>query len=86
MNDEPQIHSHYEDSLPDDHKWAFKTLYCPTCSKMLHCGNNECMITWVEWFDCFSCFKCFVQSQEDVEVLNETRFKQFVGDCSTYIK
>lgn len=86
MNDEPQIHSHYEDSLPEGHKWANKTLYCPACGKMVHAFNNECMITWVEWFDHFSCLECFIVSQRDVSVLEDELFKMYVGDCSDYVK
>lgn len=86
MSDEPQIHSHYEDSLPKSHKYAYKTLYCPVCNKMLHCGSNECMITWVEWFEGFSCFNCFVLSQPDKDVLSDERFKHFIGDYSAFVR
>lgn len=45
---EPQIHSHITDLLPDEHPLAFHGVYCKVCGMMLHASNNECMATWVE--------------------------------------
>lgn len=84
VNDEPQIHSHYEDYLPESHPLAYKTVYCgnPRCHKMLHCGNNECMSTWVEWFDRYFCLSCFFDSQKDLSVIEDTEFKALVTEVN----
>ena len=82
---EPQIHSHVTDVLPDDHPLAFETVYCD-CTKehengeMLHCGNNECMQTWIEFCGFHICVKCFIKYLEkyDKYVLEAEEFRQFV--------
>lgn len=79
--DEPQIHSHYEDSLPGGHPLAYKALYCGKCEVMLHCGTNECMQTWVEWQGKQVCLKCFILLQPDPEVLVD-----LPKDLPTYIR
>lgn len=68
---EPRIWSHITDALPDEHPLAFKTLYCKTCDAMVHCGNNECMQTWVETSNGPYCIECFVKAPADVHVLEE---------------
>ena len=59
MDKEPIIHSHITDVLPENHPLAYKTVYCDKCGVMVHCGNNECMQTWLETSWGNYCTKCF---------------------------
>lgn len=60
MRVDPVLHSHITDVLPEKHPLAYKSVYCAKCRTMVHAGNNECMMTWIEcgisdnW--CLSCF------------------------------
>ncbi len=56
--DEPQIHSHLSDVLPDEHPLANEDVYCDECKVMLHAHNNECMQTWIEFEDGNFCTNC----------------------------
>ena len=47
-SDEPLIHSHMDDVLPDDHPLANDQVCCLKCGGLVHAANNECMSTWVE--------------------------------------
>lgn len=47
-NGEPLIWSQRTDSLPEEHPWAWMTLYCSSCGSMVHGTPNENMDTWVE--------------------------------------
>ena len=55
---EPRIHSHIEDSLPDDHPLQYEQVHCSHCSKLVHAANNECMSTWFEFDDVAICAQC----------------------------
>ncbi len=55
---EPQIHSHLSDCLPDDHTRAFDQIHCDGCGCLVHAGNNECMTTWFEFRDTNVCAEC----------------------------
>ena len=59
MKNEPVIHSHITDDLPDAHPLAWSVVDCVECGVMLHCSNNECMQTWVETGLGSFCFNCF---------------------------
>lgn len=50
MNNEPIIHSHITDVLPEEHPHAYDTIFCDHIGwvAMLHASNNECMQTWIE--------------------------------------
>ena len=58
MSEEPLIHSHLSDVLPEDHPWAYISIGCFRCGVSLHASNNECMQTWVEWDKVALCTKC----------------------------
>lgn len=59
LDEEPIIHSHITDGLPDDHPLAFKNVGCEVCHQPLHSMNNECMQTWLETVVGNFCTKCF---------------------------
>ena len=61
MSEEPKIHSHITDCLPDGHPLANKTVYCDSCGAMVHAFNNECMQTWVEFDFGNFCIRCFAE-------------------------
>jgi len=63
---EPLIHSHLTDVLPEGHPLAFDEVYCSDCGVMVHCGNNECMQTWIETGRGNFCTKCFFKYEVDV--------------------
>ena len=52
--EEPRIHSHLTDELPEDYKGLndkvepYKSIDCDCCDVMVHAFNNECMQTWIE--------------------------------------
>lgn len=56
--DEPLIHSHISDVLPDSHALAFEQVHCDRCEKLVHASNNECMSTWLEWNGEKVCIEC----------------------------
>lgn len=58
LEDEPLIHSHVADSLPDDHPLAFESVKCDSCGVTVHAFNNECMRTWIEFSDGNLCAQC----------------------------
>jgi hypothetical protein len=60
MSQEPKIHSHIDDELPDTHPLAWETVFCVQCRAMLHAANNECMQTWVETGKGAYCLKDFM--------------------------
>lgn len=62
---EPQIHSHATDVLPEDHPLAWTTVFCKRCDLMLHAFNNECMSTWVETGRGNYCIRCFVSVADE---------------------
>ena len=47
MTWEPRF-NHFEDCLPDDDPRAYDCLYCQDCKHMVHAGNNETMMTWLD--------------------------------------
>lgn len=57
--DEPRLHTHFIDDLPEGHHYAYGTVYCKSCDAMLHASNNECMRTWVETHCGNYCIHCF---------------------------
>jgi hypothetical protein len=59
--DEPIIHSHISDMLPENHPLAYEEVECYKCNDMVHCFNNECMRPWVEWLGFNLCFECFLE-------------------------
>lgn len=67
---EPRIHSHIVDCLPDEHPKAFEAVYCDGCRSMLHAWNNECMQTWIETGRGNFCIPCF-SATPDVEALDD---------------
>lgn len=67
---EPQIHSHIEDCLPDDHGLAWQSVGCASCGTWVHASNNECMQTWVECGRGNFCMRCFA-GLPDVEALDD---------------
>lgn len=56
---EPQIHSHITDGLPDAHPFAWRSVDCAICQALVHADNNECMQTWVESDWGIYCLTCF---------------------------
>ena len=67
---EPQIHSHIEDGLPDEHPLAGECVYCAKCNAMVHANNNECMQTWIETEFGNYCSLCF-EFSDHMEFLEE---------------
>lgn len=63
---EPLIHSNITDVLPEDHLYAYSTLYCRSCLEMVHACNNECMQTWVETGKGPYCLRCFADHTDGV--------------------
>lgn len=63
MSNEPILHSHIDDGLPQNHPLADDNVHCVICGDMVHAGNNECMQTWVETGKGPHCLKCFVDAQ-----------------------
>jgi hypothetical protein len=57
-SDEPRVHSHLTDSLPNAHPLAFTQVYCAACRCLVHAANNECMQTWVEFSNGAVCSQC----------------------------
>lgn len=84
-DNEPVIHSHMTDMLPDEHPLAFETVYCDAkrqhkCNGMLHCGNNECMTTWIEFAGknvCMEVFASFILETSH-GVLSESEFLAYI--------
>jgi hypothetical protein len=60
QSDEPIIHSHMDDSLPETHPLAHEQVGCVACGDLVHAFNNECMTTWVEVRGKPFCLKCFM--------------------------
>lgn len=58
---DPKIHSHIEDVLPNEHPLSHKCVLCSTCGGMLHASNNECMQTWIETGNGNFCVRCFAK-------------------------
>lgn len=56
---EPIVHSHITDVLPENDTRAYECVYCDYCHNMVHCSNNECMDTWFEFPDYNLCAECF---------------------------
>ena len=72
MKEEPIIHSHITDCLPDEHPLAHEDVCCDSCHNSVHAGNNECMQTWFEMKDgnfCTSCFKICSVMPENIPAL-----------------
>lgn len=63
---EPIIHSHLTDTLPEDHPLAHETVYCRKCGVMVHAFNNECMRTWVQIRGVPFCITCALPCFETV--------------------
>jgi hypothetical protein len=57
--EEPIVHSHHIDVLPEDHPKAYESVRCERCNVMVHAFNNECMTTWIEWGTHIMCGRCF---------------------------
>lgn len=57
--EEPRIHSHITDELPDGHPLAHEQVDCKKCGVLVHAFNNECMQTWVETGNGPFCLRCF---------------------------
>ena len=68
---EPLIHSHITDCLPEEHPLADESVYCKECNIMCHAFNNECLTTWVEskWGN--YCMECFCKKHHIDGVLSE---------------
>ena len=67
---EPLIHSHITDCLPDTHPLRNSSVYCNKCKEMLHASNNECMQTWIEADKGNYCTQCFpTTSCLDLDIL-----------------
>jgi hypothetical protein len=62
MQQEPVIHSHITDVLPDNHLQAFQNVCCGNCGVLVHAFNNECMQTWVETGRGAFCLRCFAMT------------------------
>jgi hypothetical protein len=62
---EPKIHSHIDDVLPDEHPLAFTCVDCVVCGVMVHASNNECMQTWIETGKGAYCLKHFAERKDD---------------------
>ena len=60
MNNEPIIHSHITDELPENHILAYHQISCARCETLVHAANNETMTTWVEYSVKAVCMTCFV--------------------------
>lgn len=58
-DDEPLIHSHLTDRLPDEHPLANESVDCDRCRALLHACNNECMQTWFETAAGNFCTECY---------------------------
>lgn len=56
---EPKIHSHITDRLPEGHPLAYERVVCKRCGGSVHMSNNECMQTWVETGVGGYCLRCF---------------------------
>ena len=67
---EPKLHSHIEDVLPDEHPLAFECVICSTCGVMLHASNNEGMQTWIVTGAGNFCVSCFSKIP-DVSALDD---------------
>jgi len=71
---EPQIHSHIEDCLPNEHPLAWKAVECDVCGETVHSGSekggNECMQTWIETEFGNYCSLCF-EFSDHMEFLEE---------------
>jgi hypothetical protein len=63
---EPKIHSHITDCLPDQHPMANEQVVCRKCGVLVHAFNNECMQTWVETGRGALCIKCFATTCGEV--------------------
>ena len=79
---EPLIHSHIKDELPESHPFANEDVICGNCSKLLHAGNNECMTTWIEAGNGNFCLKCFSTTQNEVlEENSSLKGHSFCPNC-----
>ena len=58
-DEEPIIHSHLTDELPESHPLAYECVHCKKCLELVHASNNECMQTWIEYKGNQYCTKCF---------------------------
>lgn len=63
---EPKIHSHITDVLPDEHPLAHEQIRCVACEVLVHAFNNECMQTWVETGLGNYCLRCFASTRGEV--------------------
>jgi len=68
---EPKIHSHIEDCLPDNHPKALEDIHCENCTDLVHANNNECMQTWIETGKGAYCFHCFSEMTRNKYLTNE---------------
>ena len=59
LDKEPLYHSHISDGLPKLHRLAQEEVFCDTCGNMVHCFNNECMVSWFEFDDRNVCIDCY---------------------------
>ncbi len=72
MLQEPLIHSHITDILPEWHPLAFGHVFCDKCKESLHASNNECMQTWIESGAGNHCMRCFyLLADGDAAVLED---------------
>jgi hypothetical protein len=60
LRNEPRLHSHVVDRLPDNHPLAHSRVRCDRCESLLHLPSNSCMRTWVETGHGNFCVRCFV--------------------------
>ena len=63
---EPKIHSHITDVLPDGHPLANEQVEFCKCRVLVHAFNNECMQTWVETGRGAFCLRCFAATRGEV--------------------
>lgn len=59
---EPRLHTALTDVIPDDHPWAWKSVFCVWCGQMVHGIPNECMDNWAETGLGPLCLSCLVES------------------------
>jgi formylmethanofuran dehydrogenase subunit E len=64
---EPLIHSHITDELPEEHYLSNQNVECSQCGVLVHFCTNECMQTWIEMDGENLCTVCF--GKRDMKVL-----------------
>ena len=60
MSCEPRF-NFFEDELPESDPRAYDCLYCKDCRHMVHAGNNETMMAWLDTGIGAVCLECVVK-------------------------